>query len=80
MVVAQPDFWTDLEQMARLQRVLEGEGYEEVARIPLRANVRVEDRELRIYRARGEVRPTGRALTIELPIIGRSVEGQVGTR
>lgn len=80
VVVAQPDFWTDLEQMARLQRVLEGEGYEEVARIPLRANIRVEDRELRIYRARGEVRPTGRALTIELPIIGRSVEGQVGGR
>lgn len=78
VVVAQRDFWTDLEQMARLQRVLEGAAYEEVARIPVRANVPVEDQELRIYRARGEVKPAGRDLRIELPIIGRSVEGRIG--
>jgi 4-amino-4-deoxy-L-arabinose transferase-like glycosyltransferase len=51
MVVAQRDFWTDLDQMKKLQSVLDGPGYEEIARVPVLANVPTEDRELRVYRA-----------------------------
>ncbi|WP_291299248.1 glycosyltransferase family 39 protein [Elioraea sp.] len=78
VVVAQRDFWTDLAAMARLQRVLDGPGFEEVARIPVRANVPVEDEELRLYRIVGEVRPRPVTITIDLPIIGRQIEGAVG--
>jgi hypothetical protein len=77
VVVAQRDFWTDLEAMARLQRVLDGPGFEEVGRIPVRANVPVEDEELRVYRIVGEVRPRPATITIDLPIIGRRIEGEV---
>jgi len=75
VVVAQRDFWTDLEAMARLQRVLDGAEFEEVGRIAVAANVPVEDRELRIYRLRGEVRPRPANMVIDLPIIGRQIEG-----
>lgn len=77
-VVAQPDFWTDLEVMARFQRVLRSDLFEEVLRIPVESNRGDEDRELRIYRA---VRPPAAGgaerLRIDLPIIGRSVEGRI---
>ncbi|HWT08189.1 MAG TPA: hypothetical protein VN329_03440, partial [Roseomonas sp.] len=78
VVVAQRDFWTDLDQMAALQRVLDGPEFEEIERIPVVANLPVEDRELRIYRPRWEPRPARRDLVIDLPIIGRSVQGRSG--
>jgi hypothetical protein len=75
VVVAQRDFWTDLEAMARLQRLLDGPDFEEVGRIEVAATVPVEDRELRIYRIRGEVRPRPATMAVDLPIIGRRIEG-----
>ncbi|WP_144299643.1 glycosyltransferase family 39 protein [Elioraea rosea] len=76
VVVAQRDFWTDLAAMARLQHVLDGPGFEEIGRIPVVANVPTEDRELRLYRIRGEVKPRPPSFTIDLPIIGRRIEGE----
>jgi len=76
VVVAQRDFWTDLAAMARLQRVLDGPGFEEVGRIPVVANLPVEDTELRLYRIRGEVKPRPPNFAIDLPIIGRRIEGE----
>ena len=76
VVVAQRDFWTDLGQMAALQRVLDGPDFDEIDRIPVVANVPVEDHELRVYRARWDPRPARRDLVIDLPIIGRSVQGR----
>jgi hypothetical protein len=78
IVVAQRDFWTDLEPMARLQRVLDGPGFEELGRIPVVTNMPQEDRELRLYRIVGEVRPRPANMAIDLPIIGRRIEGEVG--
>ena len=75
VVVAQRDFWTDLEPMARLQRVLDGPGFEEIGRITVETNMPQEDRELRLYRIVGEVRPRPPSLAIDLPIIGRRIEG-----
>lgn len=75
VVVAQRDFWTDLAQMAQFQRVLDGPDFEEIGRIVVAANVPVEDHELRLYRITGEIRPRPRESSIDLPIIGRSIEG-----
>ncbi len=74
-VVAQRDFWTDLAPMARLAAVLASDRFEEVGRIAVAANVPTEDRELVIYRNRGPVAEGGARISIDLPIIGRSVEG-----
>lgn len=77
-VVAQTDFWTDLEQMARLQNVLRSAHFEEVARIPVRANIEVKDKELVVYRNLGPVAEGEHRLSIKLPMIGRKLEGTVG--
>jgi hypothetical protein len=79
-VVAQPDFWTDLAVMARLQSVLRSPRFEEVARIPVVANIPTEDRELRIYRNRHDVPRAGSEIRLDLPIIGRSVSGRTADR
>jgi len=79
IIVAQRDFWVDLGQMAALQRVLDGPDFEEIRRIPVEANLPVEDRELRIYRARWDPRPARRDIAIDLPIIGRRVQGRTAS-
>lgn len=76
-VVAQPDFWTDLEVMKRFQAVLQSDQFVEVARFPVQTNKPEEDRELVIYRNRHEVAPAGSRLSVDLPIIGRSLEGNI---
>jgi hypothetical protein len=78
-VVAQSDFWTDLSVMASLQHVLRSDQFSEVARIPIVATVSTDDRELRIYRNNHPIEP-GHTLTLDLPIIGATVEGSVGTQ
>ena len=77
-VVAQNDFWTDLEVMARLDAVLHSAQFTEVTRIPVAIDYRSEDREIRIYRNNHPVSATGADLKLNLPIINRSVEGNVG--
>jgi 4-amino-4-deoxy-L-arabinose transferase-like glycosyltransferase len=77
-IVAQPGFWTDLEVMRRFEAVLASNRFEEVHRIAVRSNRPDEDRELRILRATGEVAAgDARLLRLDLPIIGRSVEGRI---
>lgn len=77
-VVAQTDFWTDLDQMAKLQNVLRSAHFQEVARIPIRANIEVRDKELVVYRNLGQVSEGEKRLSIKLPMIGRKLEGTVG--
>ncbi len=79
-IVAQTDFWTDLEVMARLQDVLRSDQFEPVAKIEVKANVPSEDKELRIYRNTHPVEPGGSDLQLDLPIIGRSLGGQIGAK
>ena len=77
-VVAQSDFWIDLEVMSRLQEALQTNQFEPAATIAVTANFPQEDKELRIYRNTHPI-PPGRAdLKLNLPIIGRSLEGRVG--
>lgn len=79
-VVAQLDFWTDLAVMDRFQHVLRSDHFVEVARIPVRSNWPQEDRELAIYRNTHEVAPAGSRLSLDLPMIGRSVQGTIPAR
>ena len=74
-VVAQRDFWTDLKPMADLQKVLDSDQFEEVARIPAEANIPHDDTELRIYRNRQPVAKGEILLSVDLPTIGRSLTG-----
>ncbi len=76
-VVAQPDFWTDLVEMQRLQAVLRSPRFEEVARLPITGNVPHVDQELVVYRNLGPVAPPGAAIQLDLPIIGRSIGGTI---
>lgn len=76
-VVAQPDFWTDLEQMARLQNVLHGQQFEELKRFKMRANYPAQEKELVVYRNLGKVAQGPINITNELPIINRSVSGKI---
>jgi hypothetical protein len=77
-VVAQDDYWTDLPVMARFQAVLRSPHFQEVARIPVVANVPTEDHTLVIYRNQGNVAAGPHIVDLQLPIIGRQVEGVVG--
>ena len=77
-VVAQSDFWTDLEVMARLQDVLRGDQFEQVHQIAINANLTVKDKELRIYRNTHPIATDHSAIQLNLPIIGRKLEGRIG--
>jgi 4-amino-4-deoxy-L-arabinose transferase-like glycosyltransferase len=79
-VVAQTDFWTDLEVMANLQNLLQSDHFEAVTTIPVTANVPTEDKELRIYRNTHPIDAKRPEIELDLPIIGRSVEGHVGSQ
>jgi hypothetical protein len=79
-VVAQTDFWTDLEVMANLQNLLQSDHFEAVATIPVTANIPTEDKELRIYRNTHPIDAKRPEIELDLPIIGRSVEGHVGSQ
>ena len=72
-VVAQLDFWADLEAMRRLQRVLNSDHFSEVGRVETRANYPVSDKTLVIYRNNGQISEAARSMDIELPIINRTI-------
>ena len=78
-VVAQPDFWTDLEQMKRLQNVLHGPQFAEVKRFPMTANYPAQENELVVFRNLGEVAKGPINVLIELPIIDSTVSGSIST-
>ena len=75
-VVAQDGFWTDLAVMARLETVLRSPHFVEVMQLPIVANVPTSDKRLRIYRNAGEVNPHPGPFDVELPIIGRTLNGK----
>lgn len=79
-VVAQEDFWTDLTPMARLQRVLRSERFEEVTTIRTAANFDQPDKVLKVYRNLGPVQERPARIELEILTIGRTVEGRVRTR
>lgn len=77
-VVAQLDFWTDLEVMRRLQAVLTSAHFSEVRRIELKANYPAQDKVLVIYRNNGQVEQSSSGMQIDLPIINHSIPAGQG--
>jgi hypothetical protein len=77
-VVAQDDFWTDIPVMARFQQALLGPHFENVATIPIVANVPTEDKVLHIYKNLGPINLHPKPLQVPLAIIDQSVTGKVG--
>ncbi len=77
LVLAQADFWTDLEVMARFERVLASDRFVELARVPIRAVPYrpLPDQELVLYRARDWRPPEPAPLRVEIPLLGLAVEG-----
>jgi hypothetical protein len=72
-VVAQPDFWIDLEQMRLLQTLLESEKFEEIQRFKMEANYNADEKELVIYRNLGDVAAGPINIKNELSLIGRTI-------
>ncbi len=82
LVVAQVDFWTDLEVMARLERVLASDRFVELERIAVRAEPYrpLPDRELVLYRARSWRPPADEPQRVKIPLLGLEIEGRPRNR
>jgi hypothetical protein len=76
-VVAQRDFWVDIASMERFQALLDSDRFRERRRVAIQANVPHPDQELRIYQSLIPDSPGNRRFEVNLPIIGRSVAGQL---
>ena len=72
-VVVQPGFWSDLAVMQRFERLLHSAQFEEVARFNTIANYDARDKQLVVYRNRVPVSGVTSEITIDLPIIRRSI-------
>ena len=77
-VVVEPSFWSDLQSMQMLVRVLHEDQFKLLTRIPVSSNRNHGDQELEIYQNLGPVDREKRLLKVELPVSGISVEGKVG--
>jgi len=75
-VVAQPDFWTDLEQMKLLQTLLESDKFEEIQRFKMEANYDAAEKELVIYRNLGNVAVGPVNIKNELSLIGMTISNR----
>jgi hypothetical protein len=72
-VVAQPDFWTDLEQMNLLQTLLESDRFKEIQRFKMESNYDADEKELVIYKNLGNITAGPVNIKNELSLIGRTV-------
>lgn len=72
-VVADPDFWSDLENMQMLQGILESAQFERLATIPVRSDLPYAEREIRIYRNLGPVAAEPEPFTMRLEMVDRTI-------
>lgn len=73
-VVADPQFWSDLENMQMLQRILASDQFELVRTIPVRSNVSYAETEIRIYRNLGPVARDPEPFTMRLEMIDTTLQ------
>lgn len=72
-VVAQPDFWIDLEQMNLLQTLLKSNQFKEIQRFKMESNYDADEKELVIYKNLGNVTAGPVNIKNELLLIGRTI-------
>jgi hypothetical protein len=80
MVVAQPGFWTDLRQMARLERVLNSPLFKQVAEFPVTGTLSTNDGSgvIRIYCPTYPVETPRGNIRIDMPLMRGNIEGRIG--
>ena len=76
-VMAQKDFWADIEVMRKFQNFLEDKSrFEVVKHTPTQAPSTVQDKEIVIYRNLQKTAKKPEDLTIELVEIGKTFKGK----
>ena len=79
MIVAQPGFWEDLREMARFSAVLHGPEFERVAQFDITGSTAHNDKLIEIYKPRYALEQTRRVLQVEMPIVGDTFRGRLGS-
>jgi len=79
LIIAQPGFWEDLGEMERFSRVLHGPEFERIAQFDITGSVAHTDKSIEIYKPTYTVNSARRALQLEMPIIGGTFRGTVGS-
>jgi len=79
LIVVQPGFREDLREMARFSAVLRGPEFERVAHFDITGSADHADTSIEIYKPTYPVQPTRRPLQLEMPIIGGTYRGTVGS-
>ena len=79
-VVAQPDFWTDLEAMRRFDEALHTDHFQLVRKFRMAANYHAQETQLVVYRNLGHVATGGGRLNIDIPMINQTVSGTISGR
>lgn len=89
LVVSQVGFWSDLQQMQRLESVLESAQFTAIQDIPITGLLSTNDRAgrnpngeaiLRIYRPTYAINAHPERLSIDIPTIGSQIDGTVGAK
>ena len=71
LVVAQPGFWTDLEEMRRFEAVLHTPDVTRVAQLDITGTEPHDDNSIEIYQPTYAVTQSRKGLQLDMPIIGR---------
>jgi len=77
-IVLEPKFWSDLQSMQMLVRVLHQDQFKLRTTISVVSNRNHDDSQLEIYENLGDLAKGKNLLRIELPVSGITVEGKVG--
>jgi hypothetical protein len=78
-VVAQSGFWTDLPSMNQLELLLNGPHFRRLRRFPMHANYHAQEKELVVYQNLDKVASGRIRIQINVPTIGRAINGVVGS-
>jgi len=79
LIIAQPGFWEDLSEMARFSAVLHSAKFKRIAHFDITGTVAHSDKSIEIYKPTYKVDQTRRALRLEMPIVGDTFRGTVGS-
>lgn len=79
LIAVQPGFWNDLQEMARFSSVLRSPDFEPVARFRITGAATPGEDTIEIYKPTYPVEQHPRKLLLEMPIIGQTFRGEVGS-
>ena len=79
LIIVQTGFWEDLREMARFSALLRTPEFERIAQFDITGSVPHTDKSIEIYQPTYKVDQTRRALRLEMPIIGDTFRGTVGS-